>query len=135
MDSDIMNTLSTHQLRITQPRQLVIEALSRATAPLSTAEIIQVCSSVDRVSVYRTLELFRSLGIVTTISHGWKHAYELADPYRPHHHHVRCEVCGRVIDIESDQLEALIDSVAKKHGITVSRHTFEIVGRCKTCRL
>lgn len=125
--------LQKHHLRLTQPRMVVFAALEHATKPLAISAIITACPAVDRVSVYRTIDLFSRTGIVVSTLHGWKQRYELAAPFRPHHHHLICTQCGRIIDIHSKKLEYIVAYIAARHQFEAHAHTFEIKGLCHNC--
>ena len=129
-----IHILSQSGHRITRTRTTIFQLLLDSPSPLLTAEIASQCTNVDRVSVYRTMELFTELGVVHQIPRGWKHVYELADPFQPHHHHFSCNACGSVISLESPQLEATLQNIANKHGFVATSHTFELRGTCKACR-
>lgn len=131
---DQFTTLLTNSgHRITTPRRAVFRVLAHAENPLAIAEINQQSGSIDRVSVYRTLELFAQLGIVDIIYVGWKKRYELADPFRAHHHHIVCTKCGRITAIENSQLERLIHDIADTHRHSLTGHHIELRGTCSSC--
>lgn len=125
---------SNHNLRVTRPRKVIFETLKNAVKPLSQVEIAKANPSVDKVSVYRTIDVFMKLGIVTSVPHGWKQRYELATPFRPHHHHLLCTGCGNVEEIQSDKLEQIIRILADKQKFKATGHTFEITGLCNVCQ-
>lgn len=133
MNSDIRAILADHGLRATSPRLAIFDALKDATAPLSVADIIKTCPTIDKVSVYRTVETFTNIGVTTVVMHGWKQRYELAEPFRPHHHHLHCIQCGRIVEIESDKVESIIYQIGKEYGFHPTNHTFEISGLCSAC--
>ena len=130
-----IEAIFSHQkLRLTAPRRHLFESLKLADHPLSHAELITANPQIDRVSVYRTIALFVDIGIVVTVPHGWKQHYELAAPFRPHHHHLLCVKCGRVEDIQSNTLEEMVRNLARDQGFTVIHHTFEVSGLCNSCQ-
>lgn len=103
--------------------------------PQSMKRLIErAAGDVDRVSVYRNIELFERLGIVQKVYIGWKYKVELSDMFTSHHHHLLCLGCGKVVDIEDERhIEAFIQRVAQEQGFTVRGHQFEIEGYCKAC--
>jgi len=133
MDTELARIFLKAKLRLTAPRIAIFTALKESNTPLSTSQIIRLCPGVDKVSVYRTIKLFGSLNIVTTVTHGWKQSYELASPFHPHHHHIVCEKCGDVIELQSPSIEALIRKFAEQHSFTPTSHHFEIHGVCEKC--
>jgi len=133
MNSDIRTVLADHGLRATTPRLAVFAALANTATPLSVADIIKICPKVDKVSIYRTIEVFTRIEVVTIVMHGWKQRYELAEPFKPHHHHLHCTACGMVLETHSDQIEHLINAISDKHEFHPIAHTFEITGLCRAC--
>lgn len=133
MNSDFEAILRGANQSITKPRQAVFNTLLHTDAPLKNGEIARRTPEVDRASVYRTLELFTRLGITTTTIRGWTPFTELAEPFKPHHHHMVCEQCGRVEEIASDTLEDVLDIVASRHHFILKSHTVELSGLCEAC--
>ena len=90
--------------------------------------------AVDRVSVYRTIQLFETLGITQRIPIGWKYIIELTGVFSHHHHHAICTQCGRIIDLpENNEIEQLVARLATTHHIKNPTHTLEIRGICQQC--
>ena len=130
---DIEKVLENHKLRVTKPRLGIFDTLRSAARPLSEVEIATATPTVDPVTVYRTIELFLKLEVVVGVAHGWKQRYELASPFRPHHHHILCTNCGQVEEITSEKLEQFIRRLGGEYGFRVTGHTFEITGLCQQC--
>lgn len=133
MEKELLAILSSNKLRITSPRRAVFSALASANKPLSVQEAIALSPAIDRVSVYRTLDLFQALRIVEIVTLGWKKRYELASPFKSHHHHLHCERCGETIKVSSEKLEQFMHSLAAEQGFHSTSHSLEISGLCKTC--
>lgn len=90
--------------------------------------------TIDRASLYRTIDLFERLGIVQRIYIGWKYKIELSDIFTHHHHHISCLGCGKIVAItEEAEIERLIHDLSSKHGFTAQNHQLEIRGYCKKC--
>lgn len=126
--------LKTNNVSVTAVRRAIFDALSEADKPLKNGEIAALVPSVDRASVYRTLELFDRLGLTTTITRGWTPFTELAEPFKAHHHHITCEQCGKVVEIENSTLEDVLALIAGRHEFVLTKHTVELSGLCTTCR-
>jgi Fur family transcriptional regulator, ferric uptake regulator len=133
MHPELEVLFAREHLRMTTPRQAVFTAMHDSGLPLSIAAITKQCANVDRVSIYRTIELFVRLGIVETVPVGWKQRYELTSPFKPHHHHLYCTRCHALIDVHSKKLEQLIAALAKEYDFTPNEHKFEVSGYCKQC--
>ncbi len=88
---------------------------------------------LDRASIYRTLELFRTLGVIDELGHGSHRSIELSDRYAPHHHHLRCRLCGRVTNIDDHTLEKALEIIAQTNKFVLENHVLELTGRCESC--
>ena len=121
-------------MRITAPRERVF-ALLRDVNPQSMSQLMQRAGkSMDRVTMYRTLESFERIGVVHRVNSGWKHKFELSDSFLGHHHHITCQQCGKTTDLHDEQeVEEIIKTIANRSGFQPLRHTFEIEGVCEDC--
>lgn len=126
--------LAEHGQHVTKARLATFKALISAR-PQSMREVLQaVGPAADRVSVYRSIELFERLGIAHRVYTGWKYKLELSDAFVAHHHHLTCLNCSRVIDIEDEaHIDEFIHELAERFGFTPRRHQFEIEGYCREC--
>ncbi|NLA42629.1 transcriptional repressor [Candidatus Saccharibacteria bacterium] len=130
----LKNILVKEGVSITKPRLAVFKTLQKSDEPLRTAEIARRTPSIDRASVYRTLELFSRLGITVTVVRGWTPHTELAEPFKDHHHHIVCSQCNQSKNIESDTLEDVLSLIASRNGFTLDQHTVELSGLCRDCQ-
>jgi len=124
--------------RITPQRDLVAGVLERAGRPLSAPEIVAAVDRADegvgRATVFRTLQSLLEAGIVQhVVLPGNQHGYLLcAAP--GHHHHLICEGCGRVTDLEESEVGDFLASLERDHRFAVDHATFDIYGTCTDCR-
>jgi Fur family ferric uptake transcriptional regulator len=132
--SELEVIFAREQLRMTEPRQAIFEIMRSSEVPLSISDITKKCSQIDRVSVYRTLELFVRLAIAEVVPTGWKQRYELTSPFKSHHHHLYCTSCGNLVDIHSKKLEQIVATIARDYDFAPSEHKFEVSGLCTACR-
>lgn len=132
----LRNTLKAQRYSLTAARQAVFESL-QDSEPRSIHDIIDACLGVaDRASVYRTIALFETLGIVHRLQMGWKYKLELSDDFTHHHHHLTCTICGRIIPlIEDASLERQLRSLAIAQDFQPESHQLEIRGTCADCNV
>ncbi len=133
MHPELEVIFAKQQLRMTTPRRKVFDVLHDSTVPLSVAALANRCANVDRVSIYRTIELFVELGIAEAVPLGWKQRYELTSPFKAHHHHLYCTNCNSLTDIHSKKLEQLVAAIARDYQFTPIEHKFEVSGLCHVC--
>lgn len=132
---NLENYLKEHSYSNTKSRQLVFNTLSDSE-PITMNQLInKLDGKVDRVTVYRVVELFETLHIIHRITIGWKYKLELSESFRKHHHHITCTNCNRVESIEDLTLEAVISSIATQRQFTLSSHHIELQGLCDKCQI
>ncbi len=135
--SSIPQTMKQLGFRWTRPRQEVIDVFSRNSKPLTIQEVFGMLGTggTDLASVYRSVNLFLKSGVIVAVdSVAEGRRYELSDLYRRHHHHVICQVCGDIRDIEHCGLGRLESLIAKQTGYKIIHHDLKFVGLCRTCR-
>jgi Fur family ferric uptake transcriptional regulator len=75
---------------------------------------------VSRATIYRTLELLVSAGLVRQMTFGDKSAQHYEQVLGiPHHDHLICLACGRVQEVFSADLEREQDALCARHGFEV----------------
>ena len=139
---DFVELLQRHGVRATQNRLLVLQelALERddVTAQELWARLREGNHTTGLATVYRTLALLSEKGIVDVLSHeslagrGGEQCYRLCGG--EHHHHLLCERCHRVVEIQECGLDDWVATAARQHGFVATDHRVEIVGLCADCR-
>jgi Fur family ferric uptake transcriptional regulator len=133
---DLRELLVRKGVRPTRQRLLVLEELAAerddATAQTLWQRLRGHDEGVGLATVYRTLTLLHDHGVVDALSHhGSERCYRLcADG---HHHHLLCERCHRVVEIDECTLGPWVEDVARRHGFVASDHHVEINGVCEAC--
>lgn len=126
--------LISHKQRITKPRLDVLKVLNDNKKPLTISEIHSKLKSnnVDLATVYRIIKLYLELNILTEIDFREEFKrYELTFK-RNHHHHIVCNVCGKIEDINICEIEEIENKFLKKGYKEVS-HSLEFFGICPNC--
>ncbi len=135
---DLQEKLNQKGLRLTRPRQVVINILETASVPLSPQTIHQRAldqnENIGLVTVYRTLDLLDDFGLVRRVhSQDECQGYVLASP--GHHHHLVCRSCKNAVEfIGSEDLTMIVQRVERQTGYQVSDHLLELYGLCPTCK-
>jgi Fur family ferric uptake transcriptional regulator len=115
-------------------RRRVVELLGTEDCALTALEIDRRLPEVGRATVYRALDQLESLGLVQKVDLAGEAAgYERVDPEGPHHHHIVCDRCGRVVAFEDEGLERAIVALAKRPDFKVSSHEVTLRGECSRC--
>ena len=103
--------------------QTVLEILNSLTAKNNL---------MDKTTIYRILMSFEELGLVREVNLGDREIrYELAN--NDHHHHLVCEKCKSIEDVELCEDE-LLKEVKKQSSFEIKSHSLEFFGICKKCQ-
>jgi Fur family ferric uptake transcriptional regulator len=137
----IPTAIASKGFRLTGPRRAVVDTLVDAAAPMSAAEIHARLAArrVNLVSIYRAVNLLCELGLlrVADTSKGTQR-FELAEQFTGHHHHLVCERCGRVEDLdgcllEDGVLDAIRQRVRRSRSFRLTGHDLKLFGLCRRC--
>lgn len=132
----LVEDLRKANLRVTEPRIAILEALLEKHGPFTVEEIHKrvtqkVC---DLATIYRTLTSLEKTKLIKRCEFGDGTArYELSFREDHHHHHVICKICKRVDVLDDCELKE-IDRFAKKIGFTEITHSLEFFGVCPSCK-
>jgi len=118
------------------PQRLMILAAFESGEHLTADEvycrIANLSPVINRSTVYRTLELFRDLGIISeTDLGGGVRQFELLDQLR--HHHLVCRECGEIIEIEDSLIEPVRKQAQERYGFSADIDHLALFGRCRRC--
>ena len=121
----------------THPRRLILEVFLNDDKPLTPAAVHHQLPdrSINLASVYRAIELYCLLGVLTEVDHVSEgRRYELSDEYRDHHHHLICRDCGKTQDFEGCGMEAVERLIRRRFRFKVTRHELRFIGLCQRCQ-
>ena len=88
--------------------------------------------SISPATVYRTLNLFKELGLVDEMRLGKVRCYYEIKQSQGHQHLV-CQGCGKVIEFENPHFKKLINAVQREHGFNVKKAELYLEGYCPGC--
>ena len=134
---DIADVLKKQGYRLTPQRLMVVSAIESSEDHISADEVYsQVVARYPNVNistVYRTLELLKRLDLVTeTDLGGGRVRYHPVN--KGHHHHLVCQECGAMIDLDESLLEPLKEALLLEHNFIADLRHLAIHGRCVVCR-
>ena len=136
IDRDLVLRLRNAGYKITPPRRAVIEVVLSEGEHLNPNEILHRAQTLypqtGRATVYRTLELLTTLGIVRPIYVG-EHGpiYIRAEGG---HHHLVCSRCGVVTDFDQCVADTMERELETRFGFEIRSHLLEFYGICTCCR-
>ncbi|MET0297133.1 MAG: Fur family transcriptional regulator [Microbacterium sp.] len=133
-------TLRARGVRVTAERRAVIEALADTHEHLSADEVAHLLEAsspkVHRATAYRALDLLVELGIASR-----RHATNEATTYHlvtetsaeGAHLHAHCRLCGSVVGVPADALDAARRTIAAEAGFVIEPPQTTLVGLCARC--
>jgi Fur family ferric uptake transcriptional regulator len=131
------NVFREKKLRMSHPRLLVYQELFNAISPLSPQELYQSLlkkqKRIGLTSIYRSLDLFESLGMVFKIINGSNMKYKFCE-LENHHHHIVCKTCGHVVELNFCDISKWSKKVTESTGYQVTDHQLNFYGFCKACK-
>jgi len=135
-DKRKVNILAGKGCKNTKSREAVINVLEAADTPVSAEEIfvriIESGFSINISTVYRTLELLESKGLVAkTMMKDGRARFELVRG--EHRHHLICTGCMKMVPIDCP-IEALERDVGRKTRFDITGHKLELYGICPECK-
>src|SRR5437899_9574562 len=131
-----MDFLSRKNLRVTAQRQAIIETAFGTRQHFTAEQLLewsrQKDKSVSRATVYRTLPLLTESGLVREMDFGKD--YKFYDPNyaeHPHHNHIICQDCEKIVEFESEKIEKLETEISNRLGFSVKSHRLQITASCE----
>jgi len=131
--------LAQKRLRLTGPRRAIIETVFSTRAHFTAEELLDWAKrrdkSVSRATVYRTLPLLTASGLVREMDFGGDQKfYDPNYAEHPHHNHIICQNCGKIVEFESDKIEQLEKEISQRLGFSVKAHRLQITATCEEFR-
>ena len=123
--------------RLTPQRLLVLSTIAESRHHIGIDEIYKASKSVypylDLATVYRTVHLFRDVGVLTEIGIGDRHTYELRTR-DGQHHHMLCRKCNKTFSLSPQYLEAFKASLVKDFNFEPDLDNFAVAVICTDCK-
>jgi Fur family ferric uptake transcriptional regulator len=133
----LIEELHQRGLRMTPQREMVLAALHKLDGHVAVEDVYERVharsASVDKTTVYRTLELMHELGLVHVADLGdGILRYELA-LHEPHTH-LLCTRCGCLLTVGCAILDPLAERLSREYDFSLDQGHQVIRGLCGPCR-
>jgi Fur family ferric uptake transcriptional regulator len=130
--------LNTRRLKLTPERKIVLLEMFKSPGHLEAEELLfslkRKRKHASRATIYRTLELLVKSGMVRKVDLGHGHShYELVADH-PHHEHMICLGCGKVLEFSDRAMEEALGKLCQKNGFKQASHLFQVFGYCEKCK-
>jgi Fe2+ or Zn2+ uptake regulation protein len=119
----------------TRQRNLLLGLIREADGHIDAKELFRRAArkdkSISTATVYRSLNLFKGLGLIDEKRLGQACCY-YEIKRSPQHQHLVCSRCGKVIDFDCP-LSEMVDKVKSEHGFIVTKAEVYLEGYCSEC--
>ena len=123
--------------RVTNQRRLLLQLLRRSEGHLDADELFRLAkereSRLSLSTVYRSLRLFKELGLIEEQHFAEEHHHYEAKG-SAEHHHLTCLGCGQVIEFQSPLIQRMRRAVGHEKGFEIAGAEVHMVGYCSRCR-
>ena len=133
---DTTNILRAKGLKVT-PQRIAIYTMLCHTDQHPNAEMIYrtlepTNPTLSLATVYKTLYLFKSSGLVQELNVG--EASARYDAVVKRHSHAVCTCCGKVVDLPADAFEELRQYASKLTDFSLESEQLIFYGKCPNCK-
>lgn len=135
-EDPLADRLRSSGKRLTPQRELIlraVESLGHATPDEVLAEVHKHSTSINVSTVYRTLEVLESLGLV-------RHAHlsDRAPTYHSvsgdhEHFHLVCRNCHKVVSVGTDVAAPLVRALHDDYAFDPDLGHLTVFGNCEEC--
>lgn len=136
MKQTIEEILRLSNLSVTDTRKKILTLFQQANGALSHGDIEKQTKDFDRVTIYRTLQIFTEKGIIHTIptaDNAIRYALCKSNCSEGHHHdnhvHFLCDVCGKTYCLE----QIAVPEVRLPNGFRHQQTDVVVSGKCDVC--
>jgi Fe2+ or Zn2+ uptake regulation protein len=123
--------------RTTNQRRLLLDLLRHSEGHLDADELYRLAKEREpRLSlstVYRTLRLFKELGLIEERRFAEEHHHYEAKE-KTEHHHLVCLGCGKVVEFEYPLTDRMKEDVGRQSGFEILGAEVYMEGYCQRCR-
>lgn len=127
--------------KLTPQRRSIVDTIIENEGQHLTAEEIydkvkKSCPEIGLATVYRTILLLEELGIISRLDlNDGCSRYEIIHSDETHrHHHLVCNICHKVSEVQDDLLEELEVSIEKQYKFKILDHSVKFFGVCDECQ-
>jgi Fur family ferric uptake transcriptional regulator len=123
--------------RLTSARAIVLETLEAGEQHLSTQEVYERAKthlpSLNISTVYRALEYLAEQGLISVsdLGRGTPVYQAISEGL---HHHLVCQECGAVFQLDHQQVKEFFDHISKKNDFKIRTNHLVLFGICKRCQ-
>lgn len=125
-----------NKTRKTIQKELVFETVrqmqNHPTAEQLCQEIQKKYPTISKATVYRNLSLLSKSGKIKHIE--MPDSADRFDHFADNHYHIKCNVCGKVCDIDMPYFDKIGEYIRDTKGFQIETHDLVFKGICSDCK-
>ncbi len=130
--------LRNGNFRFTSERFVVFDSVMESTGHFDADELFLRLRThghkISRATVYNTLDLLASCGLVAKHTFGENIARYEKTHGRPHHAHLICMECGTIIEFVHSKIIRAEQDICRENNFHAHSSSFQIYGLCEKCQ-
>ena len=135
IETSLAAALRDRGQRVTPQRLMVARVIGdldrHVTAEVVFDEVSRRMPGVSLPTVYATLELLESIGLVRRVA--TERGAVIYDPRTDQHHHPACRRCGAIADFEASIEASALLAAARSAGFAPDQAQVVVRGLCADC--
>ena len=138
--NELKENLKEKGYKLTPQRRAIVDIIIEKEGQHLTAEEIydevkKRCPDIGLATVYRTVLLLEEVNVIYKLDlNDGCSRYELVHSDEEHrHHHLVCNKCKRVYEVQDDLLEELEERIEKTYKFKILDHSVKFFGICSEC--
>ena len=138
--NELKENLKEKGYKLTPQRRAILDIIIEKEGEHLTAEEIydevkKRCPDIGLATVYRTVLLLEEVNVIYKLDlNDGCSRYELVHSDEEHrHHHLVCNKCKRVYEVQDDLLEELEERIEKTYKFKILDHSVKFFGICSEC--
>lgn len=132
----LVDRLRARGIRITPQRGMILRAIETMPGHLTAEAVYTAVQAespyVNLATVYRTLDLLKSLDLITDTDMGTGAAHYALRSHADHHHAI-CRICRHSVEFPNHMLDSLIEDLRRDYGFGVEANHIVVFGICAAC--
>lgn len=138
---ELKDNLKQKGYKLTPQRRAIVDTIIKNEGKHMTAEEIydevkKDCPEIGLATVYRTVILLEDINLLSRLdlSDGCSRYEIVHDDEEHRHHHLICNECNKVFEVEEDLLDQLEERVENKYKFKIKDHSLKFYGTCSECQ-
>lgn len=131
--------ISSLGLNTSTQREYVLKIFFITKEHLTADEVLQRVKeeynvNISIATVYRILTFLEEMHIIHSLSIENENVKRYELTFKPHHDHLVCYECGKVVEFYDSELERLQELIASEKEFELKSHNMVLYGICKQCK-